>query len=222
MNGKLAAIVSVAVLCACAELGRSVPSGLLGTGLRPYYAFAQDGAIAPAENLIVEGVPAIPASLVETAGRYGSYRNATLADWNPVRREMLIATRFADTAQLHLVKMPGGERQQLTFFADAVGNGRFHPNGGDYIVFSKDVGGGEWYQLYRYDVASGNMTLLTDEGAEFVGAVVFEWRSDRVYVDASHGKRYRLVGDESRGPEERSFADKARRRRVGTGRLVAG
>jgi dipeptidyl aminopeptidase/acylaminoacyl peptidase len=110
----------------------------------------------------VEGVPAIPASLVETAGRYGSFRNATLADWSPTQREMLIATRFADTAQLHLVKMPGGERQQLTFFADAVGNGKFHPNGGDYIVFSKDVGGGEWYQLYRYDVASGDVTLLTD------------------------------------------------------------
>src|SRR5260370_32306082 len=75
---------------------------------------------------------------------------------------MLIATRFADTAQLHLVKMPGGERQQLTFFADAVTGGRFHPNGGDYIFFEKDVGGGEWYQLYRYDVATGNMTLLTD------------------------------------------------------------
>ena len=125
-------------------------------------AWAQQPVIAPAENLSVEGVPTIPASLVETAGRYGSYRNATLADWNPVRREMLIATRFADTAQLHLVKMPGGERQQLTFFADTVGSGRFHPNGGDYIVFSKDVGGGEWYQLYRYHVASGDVTLLTD------------------------------------------------------------
>jgi dipeptidyl aminopeptidase/acylaminoacyl peptidase len=58
--------------------------------------------------------------------------------------------------------MPGGERQQLTFFADAVTGGRFHPNGGDYILFEKDVGGGEWYQLYRYDVASGDVTLLTD------------------------------------------------------------
>src|SRR5947209_5654076 len=125
-------------------------------------AAAQDGAIAPAENLVVEGVPAIPASLVATAGRYGSYRNAVLADWNPKGREMLIATRFADTAQLHLVRAPGGERQQLTFFADAVSNGRFHPSGGDYIVFAKDIGGGEWYQLYRYDMASGDVTMLTD------------------------------------------------------------
>ena len=154
MKKRLTGIFCVVVLCLCAELGRSL--------LHPYIARAQDGTIAPAENLIVEGVPAIPASLVETAGRYGSYRSATLADWNPTRREMLIATRFADTAQLHVVKMPAGERQQLTFFADAVGSGRFHPNGGDYIVFAKDIGGGEWYQLYRYDMASGDVTLLTD------------------------------------------------------------
>src|SRR5947209_6032278 len=75
---------------------------------------------------------------------------------------MLISTRFGDTNQLHLVKMPGGAREQLTFFADAVSGGRFHPNGGDYLILQKDIGGGEWFQLYRYDLASGNVTLLTD------------------------------------------------------------
>jgi dipeptidyl aminopeptidase/acylaminoacyl peptidase len=170
MTRKFASIVSVVVLCVCAGMGRSIFSPVLGTELRPYsaavqasvQASVQQGTIAPAENLVVDGVPPIPASLVETAGRYGSYRSAMLTDWNPIRHEMLIATRFGDTAQLHLVKMPGGERQQLTFFPDAVANGKFHSNGGDYIVFSKDVGGGEWYQLYRYDVATGDVTLLTD------------------------------------------------------------
>src|SRR5271169_50973 len=123
---------------------------------------AQDSVITAADNLVVDGVPKIPASLAETAGRYGSYRSASLADWHPAKREMLISTRFAETPQLHLVKTPGGTRQQLTFFADPVGGGRFHPNGGDYILFSKDIRGGEWYQLYRYDVATGDVTLLTD------------------------------------------------------------
>jgi dipeptidyl aminopeptidase/acylaminoacyl peptidase len=125
-------------------------------------ALAQEAVLAPAENLVVEGVPKIPASLAETAGRYGSYRSASLADWHPSRREMLISTRFGDTPQLHLVKIPEGARQQLTFFPDAVTTARFHPTAGDYIVFSKDIGGGEWYQLYRYDVKSGDVTLLTD------------------------------------------------------------
>ncbi len=135
---------------------------LAGMLLAAVYASAQEAVIAPPENLIVDGVPQIPASLVETAGRYGSFRSANLADWHPVKREMLIATRFAETPQLHLVKMPEGARQQLTFFADSVGAARFHPNGGDYIVFAKDIGGGEWYQLYRYDMKTGSVTLLTD------------------------------------------------------------
>ena len=71
---------------------------------------AQEPVIAPADNLIVDGVPKIPASLAEMAGRYGSYRSANLTDWHPTKREMLIATRFGDTPQLHLVKMPGGTR----------------------------------------------------------------------------------------------------------------
>src|ERR1700753_452798 len=141
----------------------------------PQFVKAQEATITPGENLVVDGVPAIPASLAETAGRYGSYRSAILSDWHPTRREMLIATRFGDTPQLHLLTAPMGERHQLTFYADAVGNGTFHPNGGDYIVFSKDIGGGEWFQLYRYDVKTGDATLLTDGKARNLRG---PWSSD--------------------------------------------
>jgi len=125
-------------------------------------AAAQESYVAPPESLVIDGVPNIPVALAETAGRYASFRSASISDWHPVKHEMLISTRFAETPQLHLVAMPGGARQQLTFFADSVSNGRFHPNGGDYIVFMKDVGGGEWYQLYRYEMKTGDTTLLTD------------------------------------------------------------
>ncbi len=62
-------------------------------------ARAQDTYLTPTDNLVVDGVPKIPASLAETAGRYGSYRSANLADWHPSKREMLISTRFAETPQ---------------------------------------------------------------------------------------------------------------------------
>jgi dipeptidyl aminopeptidase/acylaminoacyl peptidase len=100
--------------------------------------------------------------LVGSAEPYGAYRAATFADWNPLRREMLISTRFGDTPQLHLVKSAGGARQQLTFFADGVTGGRFDPEDGDYAVFMKDVGGGEWYQLYRYEFSTGKIRMMTD------------------------------------------------------------
>jgi dipeptidyl aminopeptidase/acylaminoacyl peptidase len=136
---------------------------------------AQTDTVMPPESLVVDSIPPIPAALAETAGRYGNYRTAVLRDWNPDNRQMLIATRFGDTAQLHLVNTPGGARQQLTFFADSVAGGRFHPQRGDYIVFMKDTGGGEWYQLYRYDMATGDITLLTDGKSRNLFGV---WSSD--------------------------------------------
>ncbi len=125
-------------------------------------ALTQERAVTPPEALVVEGVPAIPATLADTAGRYGAYRSAGLADWHPTERSLLISTRFAETPQLHWISMPGGERRQVTFFTEPVRVGRFHPNGGDYVVFSKDIGGGEWYQLYRLDTRTRDITLLTD------------------------------------------------------------
>jgi dipeptidyl aminopeptidase/acylaminoacyl peptidase len=143
--------------------------------LAVFPAMAQDSYVTPPESLVVDGVPKIPSALAETAGRYAAFRSASLSDWHPTRHEILISTRFAETPQLHLVAIPGGARQQLTFFADSVSNGRFHPNAGDYIVFMKDVGGGEWYQLYRYDTKSGEVTLLTDgKSRNLMGS----WSSD--------------------------------------------
>jgi dipeptidyl aminopeptidase/acylaminoacyl peptidase len=122
----------------------------------------QANAIRPGDNLVLENIPAIPASIAEKSFQYGEVRAAGLADWNPERREMLIGTRFADVPQVHLVKMPGGARTQLTFYPDRVLGAHYGPKGSNYFVFVKDVGGGEWFQFYRYDLADGNVTLLTD------------------------------------------------------------
>lgn len=126
--------------------------------------------IAPADNLVVEGVPSIPAQLSEDVRRYTEFRAAGLAGWHPTRREMLIGTRFGDTNQIHLVKTPGGARTQLTFFPERAGGGSFRPKTGDYFVFNRDVGGNEFFQLYRYDMASGDVTLLTDGKSRNTGA----------------------------------------------------
>src|ERR1044071_2273438 len=133
------------------------PSLLLAQGA----PLAQPAVIKPGDNLVVENIPPIPAAIAEKANQYGEFRSAGLQDWDPVKREMLIGTRFADVPQIHRVKMPGGDRTQLTFFPDRTGGAHFGPEG-DYFTFSKDIGGGEWFQIYRYDLATGNVTLLTD------------------------------------------------------------
>src|ERR1035437_8189291 len=92
---------------------------------------------------------------------------------------MLIGTRFADTVQVHEVKMPGGARTQLTFFPDRVSGASYHPHASDYFVFSKDTGGGGCHQLFRYDCAAGETTLLTDGKSRNLGTV-WSNRSDRL------------------------------------------
>jgi dipeptidyl aminopeptidase/acylaminoacyl peptidase len=125
-------------------------------------SFAQSDEIVPNENLVAEGIPKIPAALADSVGRYSEFRAATFANWHPSKREMLIETRFADTAQVHQLKFPGGARTQLTFFPDRIAGAAYRPGTGDSFLFVKDVGGGEFFQIYRYDLATGDITLLTD------------------------------------------------------------
>ena len=62
-------------------------------------ALPQSTGVVPNENLVVEGIPKIPASLAETVDRYTNFRGASLDSWDPVKREMLISTRFAETSK---------------------------------------------------------------------------------------------------------------------------
>jgi dipeptidyl aminopeptidase/acylaminoacyl peptidase len=141
--------------------------------------FAQNDEITPNENLVAEGIPKIPAALAETVGRYSEYRIGVFESWNPVRREMLVSTRFADTSQIHLVKFPGGARTQLTFFPDRVAGAAYQPVNGESFLFVKDIGGGEFFQIYRYDLASGDITLLTD-GKSRNTSPLWSYQGDRI------------------------------------------
>jgi dipeptidyl aminopeptidase/acylaminoacyl peptidase len=113
-------------------------------------------------NLKPDGLPGIDARLFEQTERYTASRSAALLDWNPDRREVLINTRFGDVPQIHRVAAPGGAREQLTFFPDRVTGGAFNPANGNEIVFSKDTGGDEFYQLYLLDTRDGRISRLTE------------------------------------------------------------
>ena len=118
--------------------------------------------ITPGDNLVVDGIPPIPAELVDEVGRYTEARAAVFSDWHPTRPEMLIGTRFGETAQVHLVTQPGGARTQLTFFPDRVDSANYDPAKAESFIFTKGAGGNEFNQNYRYDFATGAVTLLTD------------------------------------------------------------
>jgi dipeptidyl aminopeptidase/acylaminoacyl peptidase len=119
-------------------------------------------SVVPPDSLVLDGIPAIPQGVAERVGRYTEFRSAVLADWHPARKEMLVLTRFADTPQVHHVAFPGGARTQRTFFKDSVVEASYEPTAGKYVLFSRSAGGNERYQLYRLDLDSGAVTLLTD------------------------------------------------------------
>ena len=134
---------------------------LLLSLLFPAALFAADD-LTPPDSLVLDGVPPVPAEIVKQVGRYTESRAASFLDWHPTNPEMLILTRFGDTNQVHLVTQPGGARTQLTFFVDRVNDASFDPKAGAFFVFSKSAGGNEFNQNYRYDFATGDVTLLTD------------------------------------------------------------
>lgn len=158
---------------------RRVPVIALAAALAsPLAALAQQqpAVLSLPENLVAEGIPPIPASLAATVRKYTESRSASIADWHPSRREILISTRFGNAAQLHRVSAPLGARYQLTFYDEPVTGGSFDPRDGRFFIFSRDVGGNEFGQLYRFDLASGDATLLTDGGRSQNGGV--SWSTD--------------------------------------------
>lgn len=147
--------------------------GLLST------AIADEAALIPGRNLILRGVPQIPKSIAREAARYNEYRSAKFLDWHPLKRELLIRTRFANTPQIHHVAKPGGARTQITYFDEPVYAASYEPLRGDYFVFAKDTGGDEFYQIYRFDQDSGGATLLSDGKSQHL---LGPWSNDRKWL----------------------------------------
>ncbi len=66
---------------------------------------------------------------------------------------LYISTQFGDVSQVHRVRKAGGSRQQLTWFAEPVGQVR-RRNGSDELAITMDQGGGERDQIFLFDPRS--------------------------------------------------------------------
>jgi dipeptidyl aminopeptidase/acylaminoacyl peptidase len=143
-------------------------------------AHAQNDTLTAAENLVTDGMPALPAAVVTDVKAYTEIRSAFIANWHPIKKEMLIETRFGNTPQIHWVKMPGGARKQVTFFDEPVTDATFQPLDGSYMLFTKDVGGNEFRQIYKYDFSTGKSTMLTSGGRSQNGNIVWNEKGDKI------------------------------------------
>jgi dipeptidyl aminopeptidase/acylaminoacyl peptidase len=134
----------------------------LALPLAPVVAQEQPGGpvVPKPAALIADGMPDVPADLAAETRPYMEFRTAGFVGWHPRERKMMIATRFANTAQLHQVAQPMGMRKQVSFEAEPVGNGSWAPKSGDVFVTQKDIGGNEFFQIHT--LKDGKLTMLTD------------------------------------------------------------
>lgn len=110
--------------------------------------------------IVADGIPPIPDELAVATRPYMEYRTAGFLGWNPRTRGIAVSTRFGDVSQVHEVAAPGAIRRQVTFEQDAIASASYSRGKGDVMVVQKDVGGSEFWQLYRLD--RGRLVLLTD------------------------------------------------------------
>jgi len=122
-------------------------------------------------SLVLENLPAIPGEITERLEQYQNTRAASFGSWLH-DGSMLISTRFADTNQVHRVRKPLGGRQQLTFFQEPVNSASVSPDPAlRGFIYGRDSGGNEFFQLYWFDLDSGESRLLTDGRSRNTGPV---------------------------------------------------
>jgi len=117
-------------------------------------------AVANVGEVVLDGTPEVPAAVRAKIARYQETRSASVEAIAGDGRSLLIATRFAETAQIHEVRMPMGDRRQLTFAEEPARAAELLPDGS--VLYMGDVGGAENFQIYRLDRSAGRTTLLTD------------------------------------------------------------
>ena len=179
-------------------LGFALLKGCAADGARPD---AQAFSERRVGNLVLRNVPDIPASIVERLGAYRNVRSARALGW--LGEGLLIATRFGDTDQLHLVRTPMGMREQLTFFDEPVRQAFLPPGGKDGFIYARDVGGSEFYQLFWFDRPGNGHRLLTDGHSRY-GGVVFSNAGDRFayYTTERNGRSLDIHIQDSGGASQ--------------------
>jgi dipeptidyl aminopeptidase/acylaminoacyl peptidase len=113
-------------------------------------------------SVVLDGCPEVSPELTARMNQYLNTRTAYVSAIAPDGRSLVVLTRFAETAQVHLVDHPMGDRRQLTFLEEPVRRAEPLPNDPSALLYLSDIGGNEDNQIYRLDRRTGRAALLTD------------------------------------------------------------
>jgi len=140
---------------------------------------AQGDFLVPPKNLVLDGIPPIPAEVATRIAPYTAYKPSTNLGWHPARREVLVRQRLGNTNQLHRVAEPGLAPEPVTELPESVADGRYEPRKGEYLLFTQGAGGDEAWRIHRYDPASRVAVPVSPEGVR-AGEPVWNRKGDRI------------------------------------------
>lgn len=113
-------------------------------------------------QLLMEDIPEIPPSLPLTLARYQDINTTRLVGWSGDSKHIFIKTQTGEVSQLHRVEKPRGERHQLTFGDEPVGEVLLRP-GSNLMALTRDEGGDELDQIFLLDTYNGQLVPFSDD-----------------------------------------------------------
>lgn len=125
-------------------------------------------------NLVMENIPEIPGEVRERLRQYQNVRSSGFSDFAP-DGGIYITTRFAETNQIHHVAQPMGARRQITFYDERTSGATVRPDGSGQFLFTRDVGGDEFFQGFLFDPAQSRSVQFTTDEIRNQG---FSWSRD--------------------------------------------
>ncbi len=121
--------------------------------------------ILPNANLQITGIPPIPKSLAQSLDRYTQFQPTTVIGWHPTDGSLTLSRRAGQSNQLFRQASAGAPLEQITFFNEPVRGGAWEPKSGAYLLLTRDIGGSEANQIFRFDPKSKASVQLTDNSA---------------------------------------------------------
>ena len=137
---------------------------LVGLFLLMYISLRAESAIPP--QVETRGIPVFPAELAAKIKPYLNIRTVQFQDWrlSGTNITVLVALRpeKGQVNQLHVFNKPRGKPRQITFGKNPVRKAIINPLNDRSIIFLRDEGGSERYQIFHYDLATGKTIRITD------------------------------------------------------------
>jgi len=112
------------------------------------------------------GIPKISDELARKIKPYLNIRTTQFQDWQVSGADVTVLVTFrpekGQVNQLHVLNKPREKPRQITFGRNPVRRAVLNPLNDRSIIFLRDEGGSERYQVFHFDLATGKTIRVTD------------------------------------------------------------